>query len=151
MDKIKQLWLSMSGIQQIITLVALSVLVWLIVTKAKAYLSAISTNINQKTEIQVLENLGMKLSYSKIEYLTIAENLDVAMRGLGTDEIAIISELEKIKNDLDFIQLNSAFGLRSASFSNPSNLSNWLMSDLGTTIVQQINIQLKNKGLKKQF
>lgn len=66
-----------------------------------------------------------EFSYPKHKYLEMADALQAAMQGFGTNEIAIYKVFEKMKNPLDLETLITAFGTRKGE-----TLSQWLLGDM---------------------
>lgn len=113
-------------------------------------------NYAKKTEGQVLQSAGQVPTYSDYEYETIANNLEKAMRGIGTHNEDVFKEFAKLNNTLDFIKLEVAFGVRSGAYSlwglvPPSDLTGWIQGDLNEDQIKYLNKLLANKGIKKSF
>jgi hypothetical protein len=53
-----------------------------------------------------------KLSYPKSAYYSMADAIETAVNGIGTDEQLIYTTFRKLKNDADFLMLKKAFGIR---------------------------------------
>lgn len=81
-------------------------------------------------------------SYSPAQMKTFANTLFSAMDGAGTDEAAVLGVFKQMNNDLDFLFLIDAFGVRHGSSwfatSTDSGLSDWLQSDGLTTAVNSL-------------
>lgn len=100
-----------------------------------------------------LSSEGQKLSYPLTTYKTLADALEQAGTAwFGTDEKAIYGVFEKMKNDLDIVQLFKAFGMRRLEFSfTQANLGGFLASELSADEIQNVNKILASKGIKYRF
>lgn len=118
------------------------------------FVSEVTDTLGTQTEIELLQAQGEKPSYSEYQYKQMADRLFRAMDGAGTDENEIIAVFNSLKTTIDFIRVESAFGLRKSSydyFGTPSDLKDWINGDLDTDTINQINNMLNNKGIKKGF
>ncbi len=135
---------------QMIVVVAVIVVIFMVLRSGKNYIQKLGEfgdNLGEKAALGVK---GVKASFSKSEYNTFANQLENAMAGSGTDENLIFKIFNKMENDLDILNLETAFGLRSSWGSN-YDLSEWLRGDLGTTDMNKLNQILSGKGITKQF
>lgn len=89
---------------------------------------------------------GEKLSYGDLEYEKMADTLERAMAGCGTDEEAIYSVMSRMNNNTDVLKLSAAFGTR-----QDETLSQWLGGDLSSSEMAKVNAILKNKGITITF
>lgn len=62
-------------------------------------------------EITELTNV-QKQSYPDSQYHSFANQLEQAMYDFGTDEEGILAVFNKLKNNLDYLKLKKAFGVR---------------------------------------
>ncbi len=85
-------------------------------------------------------------TYPDSYYVAFADQLESAMRGLRTDEETVYVIMGKIKNDVDYLKLNSAFGTRSKQ-----NLTRWIHGDFSERDIKKINTILKNNGVSMGF
>lgn len=137
----KMKWgLILAGI--IVGVIVLAVVVW----KIKARLQAFKEATQNQAETAALEAQGMTLSYSKNEYEGMANKLYVAMDGWGTDEDAILEVFERINNDLDFLELDSAFGSKDGY-----SMLEWLQGDISQYYFDKINNMLNSNGVTKRL
>ncbi len=134
------------GVVVIITII----LVIYIISTAKSYMKAFFSRADAAGEKAALAAQGMKATYSKSQYNTFADQLEAAMRGWGTDEETIWMVLRKIKNDIDFINLDQAYGLRESD-GRMWDLATWMRGDLSTNEIKKANSILSNNGVTKQF
>lgn len=119
-------------------------------TYIKTYLATIKERTEENAEEAALINTGMKLSYSKAMYQSFANDLETAMAGPGANYIAVYNIFKKMENDLDVIELNKAFGIRSAFLSSAADLKGWLL-DESMLDIGKINQILSSKGITKLY
>jgi hypothetical protein len=126
----------------IVGVIILSVVVWKIKTRFRAWKSA----QENKAEQQALAAQGVTLSFPPNEYVGFANKLYNAMDGWGTDEDAILEVYEKLRNDLDFLELEAAFGSKDGY-----TLQEWLEGDLSQYYFDKINGMLQSQGVTKRI
>lgn len=126
----------------IIGVIILTMVVW----KLKIKFSAWKKASENKAEQDQLEATGMKLSYNPNAYVGFASKLEKAIAGWGTDEDSILEVFEQINNDLDFLELDSAFGSRDSE-----NMYEWLEGDLSQYYIDKINNMLNSNGVTKRI
>jgi hypothetical protein len=66
-----------------------------------------SNQLENELQIELKRN---PLTYPKSQYATFANEIEIAGFDLGTDEKAIYSVFGKLKNNSDYLQLQSAWG-----------------------------------------
>ena len=66
-------------------------------------------------ELDKLVSSGAKPTISDNMASSIANQIHTAMDGYGTDEDSIIKAFKKIKNDADFLKVETKYGIRSVS------------------------------------
>ena len=154
MEKIIGFYKAHTIIAIIITIIILYLLRRLFI-KMKAKIDTKTLQDSIKGEIAYSAELGLKKSYTDTQYKAWADQLYNAMADYwlwyGTDEQAIISIMEKMKNRSDVISLVSAFGLRSGIIEGASGLGVWLKSELSSFYINQINDMFANKGIQYSF
>jgi hypothetical protein len=93
-----------------------------------------------------------KLVQSSIE--SIANIIETSANGMGTDYWAISTQINRLKNDADFLALQKAFGTRtinSGVYLVPDfkgNLSQVLRDEMSADEVLDLNKLLSKKGIK---
>lgn len=84
-------------------------------------------------EAKKAEAAGQKPSYTEATYKSMADQLQLAMRDWGTDWPSIEGVLNRLNNDVDFLRLYTAFGVRpyyvSGIFQGNFNLTQWFESE----------------------
>lgn len=99
-----------------------------------------------------------KQSYIYSQYKAFADALFEAMSGVGTDDDAINSVFNKMKNTIDVLTLIKAFGIRDYTDDKvfvfnikPMNLNQWISAELSNNEKTTLNNILKSKKIKYQF
>ncbi len=110
---------------------------------------------NEAQEYVALQESGKKPTLTKSQMESIANVIFNAVEGYGTDEDSIMRQIRKINNDMDFLGVSRAWGIRPVSSGrfNPEpdfkgNLSGALQNDLSDYWIKLINEHLKKKGSK---
>jgi hypothetical protein len=98
------------------------------------------------------QNLGINqsnLSYSDAEFKLMADSLEVAMAGPGTDEPAIVSVFNQLQTPDDLKALVKAFGIRAKGsvFPDQWNLTQWLTDEFSQTDLEPIKQIFINSGV----
>jgi len=132
----------------VIVLAVLGVLIWVFSTQIKKLIG----KMKAKTLIADEEAKGISASYSAAEYYAMAEKLFTAMNGPGTDKPSVLATYRQIKNDVDFLKLNEAFGTRGSSWFGleKGDLNKWLR-DEGDNLVVEVNQILAQNGVTKRY
>jgi hypothetical protein len=103
---------------------------------------------NQQAEVGQVPVTARNLSYTTGVYTSMANVLEQAMSGFGTDETKVKETLEKMKTQDDWNMLIRVFALREGE-----NLLSWFRSDFDTdswtsTDTQDLNNILIKKGIR---
>lgn len=147
----------LSSGMKLLVLVGAFLLLWWAYNKVKARFGASAQDIQAKTEIQILTEKGVKQSYSNDTYKHWADKLETAMLGMGTDVTTVVNIFNMLKNDMDFIKLDSAFGVRDFAdnlfgLSPATNMRGWMKDESKlTSVIPVINQSLKAKGITKRI
>lgn len=109
-----------------------------------------------KSDIVKEESKGEQQSYSNSNYKTLADKLYSAMNTSGTDEAAIYSVFEQMKNKIDVLKLVEAYGVRQLyQFGVPiggkQNLAQALSDELSSNEIAKVNQILFKKGINYKF
>jgi NADPH-dependent 7-cyano-7-deazaguanine reductase QueF-like protein len=149
-------WRTLTPGQQVMVIVALVIVFFILRNVYKTYKQTLLQSVNTKTEAKVLEDAGMKLSYSSSKYPGWADELFAYMDGPGTKVGEINRVFSYMKNDRDILELEKAFGLRLSSwssswFTDPTDLQDWLKGDLSEAALGDLNAQLSRQGINKKF
>lgn len=102
--------------------------------------------IQQKAEVVALQAQGITASYNKSKYDSLANTIETAIAGLGTDEQAIYDTFSELNNDVDFIELDKAFGTRDGE-----DMRGWIKGDLSSAELKTLNNQLNNQSITKRI
>ena len=94
-----------------------------------------------------------KLSYKSSQYKAFATALHNAfVEAVGTDEDAIYSVMNKMKNECDLLQVIAQFGVRRQEFGfEKLNLPQFINDELDTKDLQTVNSILRKKGIAYRF
>jgi uncharacterized protein YpmB len=101
-----------------------------------------STFTTAKKELQEDIESGGKLTFSESEYRSMADDLEQAMKGIGTDEDTVYSVFYKVATKADVLKLIVEFGVRKGE-----DLSQWLRKDLSISEIKKVNSILAQKGI----
>jgi hypothetical protein len=119
------------------------------IKKAKADAEALKL----KSEIKPNE-----LSFPLNQYVEMADSLEYAMDGAGTNEDVVLSVFDKVKTISDVLQLIQAFGVRAYSsgwtlgvFTSDYNLTKYIQADLTESDIAKVNSILLAKGINFSF
>jgi hypothetical protein len=106
-----------------------------------------------QTDIQTQQAAGIKQTYTNTTYDQLADRIETAGKGgFGTDEAAIYSVFNLLKNDVDFLKLSQAFGQRRIEFSTLyNNLAGYLQSELNATELNKVNAIMEKNKLKSRI
>nr|WP_294860237.1 hypothetical protein [uncultured Fluviicola sp.] len=149
-------WFKMSPIERLIFIIVIAVLAYLMYKYVHSRLQTASQAAVKKGEIDALKASGQKANYTDPQYKTMANDLYEAMDGPGTDDELLNSTFKKLKSDIDFVKLESAFGVREASdnlfgYMDDEDLSGWIKGDLNPSEISKLDRQLKAQNLTYQF
>lgn len=126
-------------------IIALAVVI-IIVRYSSTLIKKLGGSIDKSAQTLALESQGMTQSFSKSEYASFADQIEVAIYGFGTDEDTIYNVFNQMNNDLDIVQLEKAFGVRDGQ-----SLASWLTGDLSSDEIDTINGILLNAGINKSY
>lgn len=135
------------------------------INAAKARKEANKTNIDAQNNLEQLAQQGVKPSYQSSQYKSWADQIaaqfdgcdwSVGMAGLIlTESGRVLNEIcKQLKNDADFLSLETAFGLRTFSNCGPfsgkftGTLPGAVASELSSWEIGTINGTLKTNGIK---
>lgn len=136
---------------QIVVVIVAFIILFYLFRFAKSFVYSVSSHAENSGETAALTSQGMIPSFTQSQYNQFANDLEAAMRGLGTNEPAIYNVFNQMNNDLDIVKLNTAFGIRKNFWGVGSDLQNWLRKDLSNKEMLKLNNILANKGITKQF
>lgn len=141
---------SLTPTAQMVAVIVAIILVIFILRSFKNYIQKLGEFTDNLGEKAALASKGVKASFSKSEYNTFANQLENAMAGVGTDGPTVFKIFNKMENNLDILNLETSFGLRS-SWGKSYDLTEWLRGDFSTSDMNKLNQILSQKGITKQF
>lgn len=102
--------------------------------------------VENKAEIKVYEQQGEQPTYDNFEYNDMADDLYAALDGWGTDYTVVGEVINKLQNNVDFLKLVAAFGVRDGY-----GFQEWIDGDISTSNKQAYNDTLAAKGITKKL
>lgn len=110
-------------------------------------------------DIKTLTEAGQKPSYPDTTYKNLADKIQGAsvgfVIGLGTDEEAIIDVFKQMKNELDVVKLEKAFGAREPedcwALCPAYPLGAYLAYEMSAGNIAEINKILSDAGINMRF
>lgn len=138
-------FMSLPPWMQFILILLAILIVWWVFKKSAVAVETATDKIQTAQEQKELEQSGQKPSYSDGVYRDMADKLEAAMTGAGTDTLSVGYVFLQMKNDMDVLKLDKAFGTR-----KEANLSQWLHGEWSISVTH-INAALRERGIKKQF
>lgn len=147
-------WFSkLPPIIQLIVVILAIILIWYMIVRFRAWLKAIQRNAETKSELSVLEGAGLQATYTTEEYEEMASRLYNGMQSdwynpfdWGTDDSSVQGVFEELENDIDFMKLKAAFGIRDGY-----SFQQWIDGDLNQGEKDEINSVMASKGMKKRI
>lgn len=108
--------------------------------------------------VATLTKSGQKQTLDALKLSTIANQIQQAVSGYGSDESAVYRAFANVNTDLDVVNLIKAFGVReiSSGAGNPApnlkgTLSMVLTDELSAAEIKALNDLLARKGIKYRF
>jgi hypothetical protein len=138
-DKLKMALVITGGIVGLIVL-------WMVIIRVKAKAQAFIQRQQNQAEVDQLENQGLQRTYADAEYKRMADVMYEAMDGLGTDEEAVSNQISLLRNDLDYLALDSAFGIRDGY-----DMGEWIRGDFSGSWINKFNNIMNSNGLTKRI
>lgn len=156
LNGVKNWWKSLTPGQQLFVVIVIIIVLWIARNAIRGYVEGAQNAIQNVSEEQALNNAGVKGTYTSSQYKAMADTLYSAMDGYGTEEEPIFNTFRKLKNDVDFIKLDDAFGVREATdnlfgLTPPADMRTWLREDLGEEEIKTLNAKLKSQGITKRI
>ena len=137
------------GLVIVISIIGIIVL-FVVTRKIKTFIALWKDARDNKTEQQVLELQGVTLSYSKQWYEALARRIYNAANWTwydwNCDEITTQAALTKLKTDLDYLELISAFGTRDGY-----DMNGFIDSCLNDSEKEAVNNVWSGRGMKKRL
>lgn len=156
MNEIKKMYNELNPNVQLVLWVGVAYISYLALSNVKVYIDSLALAANQNSQMNAYAQNGIYATYQDLEYEKMAAGLEKAMSGPGTDESTIFGTFRKLKNDVDFIKLDAAFGIRGFSDNlfgllQDQNMSEWLLDDMSSSDITKLNKQLINQSITKQI
>lgn len=156
MKSLTNWWNGLTSNQKFFVVVFLIVTIWVLRNAIKGAIQGASDKVQQQSETAMLQAQGIKPSYSESEYKSMANKLFEAMDGWGTNDDVVFAQFDRLNNDVDFIKLDKAFGVRTASDNmfgliEPQDLRGWIRDDLSSESIATLNQRLKQSGISKRI
>lgn len=156
-------WNSLQPITRTIIIIAIIVLIALSIYWIRRGVKKSQQNQEFNKDYDILIQQGQKPTYLSTNYSTFADKIYEAgcesFFCSGTDEDSIYDVFDSMKNDVDVVLLQKAFGSREprggicvpglGSCDYP--LGQWLQTELSTEEFQEINNILSKKGITYKF
>lgn len=135
---IKKDWKVYAVIAAFVIIVIIVIYKWGKKSTQNTYIKNIEDNINRNN-----------LSYSPETYDGLADRIEEAIKGAGTDEEAVFSVINQMKTKDDWLKLLLSFGVRDyGTFGkNLKGLVTWLQGDLDQDEFIKIQEKLKSLGV----
>ena len=131
----------------VILLVIIIVIIWLVSNQIKKLIG----KMKAQTQIADEEAKGVSATLSDAEYYNLAKKLEDAMYGAGTRKQEVLAVFKQIKNNVDFLKLDAAFGIRSGWLGlEKGDLNSWLQKE-GDNLINEVNQILAQNGVTKRF
>lgn len=135
-----------------ITIVIMIIVIAVVVYFSWSKLKKLFGKINESTDKAILEAKGVSLTYPKGQYITFADTINAAFGFFNDDEDAIYAVFNQLRNDLDFLELKEAYGLRPSVYQGTNQtLSEALKSRLDSTEIAKINSILRTNNITYQI
>lgn len=130
--------------------VVVLVIGFLFKNRIQSLLSAIKNRRKIREEKKLLDDLGMVLTYPPSWYSSNAQKLYSALYTNWLDwncnETEVIKIFNQLQNDLDFVELSLAFGVKDSY-----DLTQWIYSCLNASEINNVNQLLAQKGITKRL
>lgn len=153
MKKIKEIWEGLPDIAKVIVIIILVLIALRILNGLKSFVQTFVQGSTNQGAIGAYQAQGEQASYSDAEYKAMADRLDDAMRGAGTNYDEVYAVMDKLQNNIDAIKLNQAFGIREYTliWTFRAGLLEWLEGDLSASRMDMLWDSLETKGITYRF
>jgi hypothetical protein len=156
MKDISSSWESLKSSQKIFLVVTTIVVLFVLWNKFKGQIKAAGKTISNTSEVGALNNNGIKASYPREKYKTFAKYLFNAIDPWNTDEQTVFGLFGYLKNDVDFIELDKAFGVKTPTDNYfglvaDKNMRDFIKASMSVDEIKQLNQVIKNNGMTKRI
>lgn len=133
---------SLPPIVKMIVVIVVLILVFILVKRAFKIIQIKSDSYDTNSEIKGYQNAGESPSYPASKYQELATQLYNSMDGWGTDDPSFEDVFNQLNNNLDFLHLKNAFGVKDGY-----TFQEWIDGDLEADEKEAFNNLLRNKGI----
>ncbi len=156
MKSVFDFWNKLEPREKLLLIIVILIIVWISRNKIKGFLNGVGKTLQNQSEISKLKSNGIKQTYDEEKYKKLADYLFRAMDGGGTYTEDVYNAFEQLRNDVDFLKLEMAFGVRTASTNffgmiEDEDLKGWIKGDLSESEISKLNNILKVRGISKRF
>jgi len=134
---------------QLIVIAAAGLAIYLIFKRIAGFFDGLKNGSANKGYIDGLKNEGYKQTFSNKQYRDMASSLYKAMKGMNINvskrNAIIYNIFKKMKNELDVLMLDDAFGIR-----DNADLQTWLQGEYWLDL-NVINNHFANQGIEKSY
>jgi hypothetical protein len=129
-----------------VIILVILVIAYYLLKSTISFLSGLGKKAEAQGAIIQHQTQGEAASYSDLQYKVQADKLYNAMKGWGTDEPAVFAVFQWLQNNIDFLKLQNAFGVRDGW-----DMYRWVKGDLTSSELTQVNNILYAKGIIYSF
>ena len=153
--KLKETWDKLPDIAKIIVVIIGVIIVYRIFTFLKTYTKTLHDGAQSNAEEKAFKAAGDEASYSDAEFANMADRIETAFKGGGTDPEVFFAVISLLNNNLDALKLNQAFGVRSYTTwyggTETATLEEWIEGDLSSSEMARMNSILSTNGITYRF
>ena len=153
MEQFKQFWANLPYWAKIAIVVLAFIIIYRLILRFGAGIKSAGAIARFQGEADNWKGKGEELSYPPSTYRTMANALYEAMDSqwynpfsYGTGEDEVYAQFEKLNNNLDFIELQKAFGNKDGD-----DLETWIYGDLNQGEIDKVNDILQDRGIQYRF
>jgi uncharacterized protein YpmB len=138
----KRIWQKLPDLAKVAIVIVAIIVIYLTFSRVLAFIRATNRRIDDKGAVQAHQAAGETPTFTTSQYKAMADKLYYAMDGWGTDDDAVFEVIGQLKNNVDFLNVRSSFGIRDGY-----DLQDWLRGDFSSADIQRINNLLYAKGI----
>lgn len=141
-DSLGKTYEKLPGMVQFALIIIAFIIVYILVRRISKNVKTFQEQMDANLEQDIFSSRGEKLSYPPSEYEDLADEFYASMDGAGTYEEDGYSVIERLNNNLDFLEFKNAFGVRDGY-----TLRQWVVGDYDDSEIRQMNATLRSKGI----